>query len=104
MIKPCITANEARALSKSAGCTDLNSQPYITRMFEEIRKQAKIGKTKMFVDLVEYAYHFNQSLTHPAYIHLMENMEMYAESAGFTCKRLLQKGEYLFIISWAEEK
>jgi hypothetical protein len=104
MIKTTITANEARALSKNPGCTDLNSQPYITRMFDEIRQQAKIGKTKMYVDLIEYAYHFNQSLTHPSYMRLMEHMEMYAENAGFICQSILQKGEYLFLISWAEEK
>ena len=71
MIKSHITANEARALSKGAGCVSMNTQPYITRMFDDIRKHAKIGKTKMFVDLIEYAYHFNQSLTHPSYIKLM---------------------------------
>ena len=102
MIKTCITANEARALSKNAGCTDLNSQLYVTRMFDEIRTQAKIGKNKIFIDLVEYSYHFNQSLTHPSYMRLMENMEVYAENAGFTCRRILQKGEYLFLVSWAE--
>lgn len=102
MIKSYITADEARALSKSAGCISTNSQPYIARMFDDIRKCAKIGKTKIFVDLVEYSYHFNQSLTHPSYIHLMENMEISAENAGFCHRRILQKGEYLFEVSWAE--
>lgn len=102
MIKTHITANEARALSKEAGCVSMNTQPYITRMFDDIRKYAKIGKTKMLVDLVEYAYHFNQSLTHPSYIKLMENMEAYAEQAGFAHRRILQRGEYLLQISWAE--
>lgn len=102
MIKNCITADEARALSKGAGCVSINTQPYITRMFDDIRKYAKIGKTKMFVDLIEYTYHFNQSLTHPSYIKLMENMETYAEQMGFAHKRILQHGEYLLEISWAE--
>lgn len=102
MIKTCIAANEARALSKEAGCVSINTQPYIARMFDDVRKYAKIGKTKMFVDLIEYAYHFNQSLTHPSYMKLMESMEVYAEQAGFAHRRVLQHGEYLLEISWAE--
>ena len=102
MIKTCITADEARALSKANGCVSINSQPYITRMFDDIRKNAKLGKTKVFIDLIEYSYHFNKSLTHPSYIHLMENMEIYAENAGFVHRRILQRGEYLLEISWAE--
>ena len=102
MIKTCITADEARALSKNAGCVSINTQPYIARMFDDIRKQAKIGKTKILIDLIEYSYHFNQSLTHPSYLRLMENMEIYAENVGFSHRRILQNGEYLFEISWAE--
>lgn len=102
MIKTCITAEEARALSKLNGCVSIKTQPYITRMFEEIRKQAKIGRTKMFVDLVEYSYHFNMSLTHPSYLKLMENMQQAAEKQGFTTERFCQNGEYVFIVSWAE--
>lgn len=102
MLKNCITANEARALSKGAGCVSMNTQPYLARMFDDIRIHAKMGKTKMFVDLIEYAYRFNQSLTHPSYIKLMENMEAYAERAGFAHKRILQRDEYLLEISWAE--
>lgn len=102
MLKEVITADEARALSKGAGCISINTQPYIARMFDDIRIHAKMGKTKMFVDLIEYAYRFNQSLTHPSYIRLMENMETYADNAGFAHKRILQRGEYLLEISWAE--
>lgn len=102
MIKTCITADEARALSKTNGCVSISSQPYITRMFDDIRKQAKIGKTKMFVDLIEYSYHFNQSLKHPSYIHLMETMQCAAENQGFATWRLCQKEEYVFVVSWAE--
>ena len=102
MLKETITADEARALSKGAGCVSMNTQPYIARMFDDIRRHAKMGKTKMFVDLIEYAYRFNQSLTHPSYIRLMENMEMYADNSGFAHKRILQRGEYLLEISWAE--
>ena len=102
MLKTCITADEARAFSKSAGCVSIKSQPYIARMFDEIRKQAKIGKTQAFIDLIEYSFHFNQSLTHPSYMRLMENMEIAAQNQGFATHRLCQKGEYVFVVSWAE--
>ena len=102
MIKTCITADEARALSKSNGCVSITSQPYIAHMFDEIRKQAKTGRTKAFIDLIEYSFHFNQSLTHPSYIHLMESMEIAAQNQGFATHRVCQKGEYVFVVSWAE--
>lgn len=97
-----ITADEARALSKNAGCVNINPQPYIERMFGDIRIHAKAGRTKILVDLVEYSFHFNQSLTHPSYMHLMETMQCAAENQGFATWRLCQKGEYVFVVSWAE--
>lgn len=101
MIKTYITANEARALSKANGCTDIAIQPYITHMFEEIREQAKIGNTKLFVDVIDYAYYFNMSIVHSCCMFLMEEMEKAAKEKGFCVKRLFPNREY-FVVSWAE--
>lgn len=97
-----ITADEARALIADKTSGHPHIAAFAARMFDEIRAQAKIGKETLYLNLVDYSLHLNFSLSKAGYLYTMEGLEIYAENAGYSTRRICQNGEYLLRISWAE--
>jgi hypothetical protein len=103
MFNNCITANEARALTKNAENSSFTYGCFIERMSESIRVAAKEGRTSIIVDVIEYAYHFNLSLNDGAFSHLMCIMMDVARRHRFNCEEIICDSEYAFKVSWAEK-
>lgn len=97
-----ITADVARSLMEESKRESFVAAPFYTLMFENIRTEAKQGYMHLYIDIREYEYVLNKSLTHAARVHLMDNMIALAVKKGFKCSTVCSDGEYVFKVSWAE--
>ena len=102
-IENTITANKAQTITKRALNPRFTYEPWYNRMFNTIEAAANVGKNYIMVDLIEYSYYLNMSLTNTALKHLMGVLMSAARRKGFICTTILCEGEYLFKVSWAEE-
>ena len=98
-----VTVEEAQAfVSRARSKTTDYDRPYAARMFDEIRQAAKAGQEKLFVDIIQYAYDFNESWSEAEYSKLLEALIVEAWDKGFNTRTICRNGEYVFIVSWAE--
>lgn len=102
MIKP-ITVEEAQAfVARARSKTTDFDRPYAARMFNEIKQAEKNGQEQLFVDIIQYSYDFNESRSKAEYAKLLDALIAEAWKKGFYTRTLCRDGEYVFVVSWAE--
>ena len=102
MLRP-ITIEEAQAfVARAKSKTTDFDRPYVQRMFDEIRQEAKAGRERLFIDIIQYAYDFNQSWSKAEYSKLLEALRTEARNRGFHTRTIYCNGECAIVVSWAE--
>ena len=98
-----ITIEEAQAfVLRARSKTTDSDRPYAARMFDEIKQMAKNGQEQLFVDIIQYAYDFNEFRSKAEYAKLLDALIAEAWTKGFHTRTLCRDGEYVFVVSWAE--
>ena len=102
MSNKAFSASVARTLAQEANIKHFSCTPFFDLMYDDIRQAAKDGKSKIWIDILQYEYVLNKSLAYVSRLHLLNNIETEAKKQGYTTKRICDSGEFVLEVSWAE--